>query len=87
MAYPVYHRAFTLLLKHDFAAALADYRRTLELSPRGFFTATQAVDMLAREAAGEALPRYAMPRPTRRAMMRWWSWSSASKIASPWLLL
>ena len=50
---PVYDRAFTHLLQQDFAAALADYRKTLDLSPRGYFVAAQAVDILAREAAGE----------------------------------
>ncbi len=51
--YPVYDRAFTWLLKGDSGAALADYRKTLELAPDGFFTAEQSADMLAREAAGE----------------------------------
>jgi tetratricopeptide (TPR) repeat protein len=51
--YPVYDRAFTHMLKRDFDSALADYRRTLQLAPDGFFTASQAVDMLTREAAGE----------------------------------
>jgi tetratricopeptide (TPR) repeat protein len=54
--YPIYDRAFAHLLKEDFEAALADYRKTLELSPRGFYTAAQAVDILTREATGE-LPR------------------------------
>ncbi len=51
--HPVYDRAFTHLLKRNFAAALADYRKTLELSPLGFFIAATAADMLTREAAGE----------------------------------
>ena len=51
--YPVYDRAFTHMLKGDFDSALADYRRTIELAPDGFFTAAQSVDMLTREAAGE----------------------------------
>ena len=50
---PVYDRAFTYLLEQDFPAALADYRKTLDLSPRGYFVAAQAANMLAREAAGE----------------------------------
>jgi len=51
--YPIYDRAFSHLLKQEFDLALADYRRTLELSPRGFFIARQTADMLEREAAGE----------------------------------
>jgi len=51
--YPVYDRGFARLLKHEFAAALADYRKTLELSPLGYFVAAAAADMLTREAAGE----------------------------------
>jgi tetratricopeptide (TPR) repeat protein len=54
--YPIYDRAYTHLLREDFEAALADYRKTLELSPRGFYTAAQAVDILTREATDE-LPR------------------------------
>jgi tetratricopeptide (TPR) repeat protein len=54
--HPVYDRAYAHLLKQDFAAALADYRKTLELAPRGFFTAATSADMLAREAAGEFPP-------------------------------
>jgi len=50
---PVYDRAFTHLHLNDSAAALADYRRTLELSPRGFFTAALSADILTREFAGE----------------------------------
>jgi tetratricopeptide (TPR) repeat protein len=51
--YPVYDRAFAHLFKKEFDAALGDYRRTLELAPSGFFLASTAADMLAREAAGE----------------------------------
>lgn len=51
--YPVYDRAFAHLLKHEFDAAIADYRKTLELSPLGYFVAATAADMLTREAAGE----------------------------------
>jgi tetratricopeptide (TPR) repeat protein len=51
--YPIYDRAFSHLLKQEFALALSDYRRTLELAPRGFFMARQTTDMLEREAAGE----------------------------------
>jgi tetratricopeptide (TPR) repeat protein len=51
--YPVYDRAFTYLLMKDFDSARADYRRTLKLSPRGFFTAITALDTLTREQNGE----------------------------------
>ena len=51
--YPIYDRAFTHLLKGEMDEALRDYEKTLELSPRGFYVAAQAVDMLRREAAGE----------------------------------
>ena len=51
--YPVYDRAFTHLLRQEFELALADYRRTVELAPGGFYTAETAVDTLAREAQGE----------------------------------
>jgi len=74
--YPVYDRAFTHLLRHDFDAALRDYRRTIELAPGGFFTADVALDTLMREAAGEFAPGlYAafvmlehMPRDERSAI-------------------
>ena len=51
--YPVYDRAFTHLLKQDFASALADYRKTLDLAPEGFFTAAESAEMLSREVAGQ----------------------------------
>jgi tetratricopeptide (TPR) repeat protein len=52
-AYPVYDRAFTHLLRHEFEAALRDYRRTLELAPSGFYVADTAADTLTRESEGE----------------------------------
>ena len=76
--YPVYDRAFTHLLQHDFDAALRDYRKTMQLAPGGFFTAEVAVDALTRESEGE-LPSglYAafamlehMPADERRAIVR-----------------
>lgn len=54
--YPIYDRAFAHLMKQEFDAALADYRKVLELSPEGFFVAAQAADLLSREAAGEFPP-------------------------------
>lgn len=51
--YPVYDRAFTHLLMKDFDAARKYYLRTLELSPRGFFTTITAVDTLTREQNGD----------------------------------
>jgi tetratricopeptide (TPR) repeat protein len=51
--YPVYDRAYTHLLMKDFDAALADYRRTSEMAPRGFFTTLTAVQTLSREQRGD----------------------------------
>lgn len=51
--YPVYDRAYTHLLMHDFDGARTYYRKTLELSPRGFFTAITALDTLTREQNGQ----------------------------------
>ena len=51
--YPVYDRAYTRLLMNDFDSARTYYRRTLELSPRGFFTAITALDTLTREQNGD----------------------------------
>jgi tetratricopeptide (TPR) repeat protein len=51
--YPVYDRAYTNLLMNDFDGARTYYRKTLELSPRGFFTAITALDTLTREQNGE----------------------------------
>jgi tetratricopeptide (TPR) repeat protein len=51
--YPVYDRAYTHLLMNDFDSARTYYRRTLELSPRGFFTAITALDTLTREHNGD----------------------------------
>lgn len=54
--YPVYDAAFTYLLAGNSTKAEELYARTLELSPRGFFTAMTAVDTLRRERAG-TLPK------------------------------
>jgi tetratricopeptide (TPR) repeat protein len=54
--HPVYDRATTYLWMKNFEAALADYKRTLELAPGGFFTAHVAVDTLLREQRGEFPP-------------------------------
>lgn len=51
--YPLYDVAFTYLLSGDFAKALEYYGRTVELAPRGFFTALTAVQTLERERTGE----------------------------------
>jgi len=51
--YPVYDRAYTHMLMNDCDAARRYYRRTLELSPRGFFMAFTALDTLTREQNGE----------------------------------
>jgi tetratricopeptide (TPR) repeat protein len=54
--YPIYDRAYTYLLMHDFKLAMYDYEKTMELSPRGFFTAITALDILTREQKGEFPP-------------------------------
>jgi tetratricopeptide (TPR) repeat protein len=51
--YPVYDKAFTYLLMKDAANARASYQKTVELAPRGFFTAITALDALTREERGE----------------------------------
>jgi len=51
--YPVYDMAFTYLLMKDPENARKNYRKTVELSPRGFFTAITALDTLDREAKGD----------------------------------
>lgn len=51
--YPLYDRAYTYLLMHDYEAARVDYDKTVELAPRGFFTAITALDVLKREQKGE----------------------------------
>jgi tetratricopeptide (TPR) repeat protein len=51
--YPVYDLAFTYLLMKDAENALMSYRKTVELAPRGFFTAITALDALEREAKGD----------------------------------
>ena len=48
--YPVYDMAFTYLLMTDAENARKYYRKTVELAPRGFFTAVTALDALDREA-------------------------------------
>jgi tetratricopeptide (TPR) repeat protein len=47
--YPVYDMAFTYLLMKDTENARKHYRKTVELAPRGFFTAITALDALDRE--------------------------------------
>ena len=54
--YPVYDTAYEYLLMQDFEGARVNYQKTLELSPRGFFTAITAVDTLTREQKGELPP-------------------------------
>lgn len=51
--YPEYDMAFTYLLMKDTPSARAHYQKTVELAPRGFFTAITAVDTLIREDKGE----------------------------------
>jgi tetratricopeptide (TPR) repeat protein len=54
--YPVYDLAYTQLLMGDAEAARGNYHRTVELAPRGFFTALTAVDALDREKSGDLPP-------------------------------
>jgi tetratricopeptide (TPR) repeat protein len=51
--YPVYDMAFTYLLMKETENARTYYRKTVELSPRGFFEAITAADALDREQKGE----------------------------------
>ena len=51
--YPVYDMAFTYLLMKDSEKARTYYRKTVDLSPRGFFTAITAIDTLDREKRGD----------------------------------
>jgi tetratricopeptide (TPR) repeat protein len=51
--YPVYDMAYTFLLTKDADNARKYYRKTVELAPRGFFTAITALDTLEREQKGD----------------------------------
>jgi tetratricopeptide (TPR) repeat protein len=51
--YPVYDMAFTYLLSKDAENARKYYRKTVELAPRGFFTAITALYALDREEKGD----------------------------------
>ena len=61
--YPTYDMAFTYLLMKNFDKARQFYRRTVEMSPRGFFTAITALDALDRESKGD------LPQGTYSAYM------------------
>lgn len=50
--YPVYDMAYTYMLTKDFDSARRYYAKTVELSPRGYFTAITALDTLTREKNG-----------------------------------
>jgi tetratricopeptide (TPR) repeat protein len=54
--YPIYDAAFAYLLANNAAKALAHYRRVLQMSPRGFFTAIAAADALEKEQSGKLPP-------------------------------
>jgi tetratricopeptide (TPR) repeat protein len=45
--------AYTYMLKKDFDSARRYYAKTMELSPRGYFTAITALDTLTREKNGD----------------------------------
>ena len=47
--YPVYDAAYTYLVMRDYDNARKYYKKTVEMSPRGYFTAITAVDTLNRE--------------------------------------
>lgn len=51
--YPVYDMAYTYLLMKDLDNARTYYQKTVELAPRGFFTAITALDSLRREQKGD----------------------------------
>lgn len=51
--YPIYQRAFTLLLLGETDKALACYKKVDELEPRGFYNSKHALSVVQREAAGE----------------------------------
>lgn len=51
--YPTYDTAFTYLLMKDYAKAREYYAKTVQMSPRGYFTAITALNALDREANGE----------------------------------
>ena len=51
--YPAYDMAFTYLLMRDFTKAREHYDKTVQLSPRGFFTSITALNTLNREANGD----------------------------------
>jgi tetratricopeptide (TPR) repeat protein len=51
--YPIYDMAYTFLLMKNADNARKYYRKTVELAPRGFFTAITALDTLERERKGD----------------------------------
>jgi len=51
--YPIYDMAYTFLLMKNAHNARKYYRKTVELAPRGFFTAITALDTLEREQKGD----------------------------------
>jgi tetratricopeptide (TPR) repeat protein len=54
--YPVYDMGYTYLLMKDAKNARKYYQKTVELAPRGFFTALTAADTLNREEKGDLPP-------------------------------
>ncbi len=52
-SYPIYDLAFTYLLKGDFDNALKFYKKTDDLSPKGFFTTKTALYTLQGEQSGK----------------------------------
>lgn len=51
--FPVYDLGFTYLLMQNYSEALKYYEKTVELAPKGFYTAKTAYWCLAKESEGE----------------------------------
>src|ERR1019366_8272650 len=88
--YPVYDMAFTYLLMKDTENARKYYRKTVDLSPRGFFSAITAIDTLDREKRGTCqgepiwhiCPWSGRTRP-RRAPKSCINWSNGFQYLPP----
>jgi hypothetical protein len=50
--YPVYDRVYTYMVMKDFDSDRIYYKKTLDLAPRGFFTAFTTIDAHNREKNG-----------------------------------
>ena len=79
--YPIYDIAYTYLLLNDPDRACTFYGKTVELSPRGFFTAITALDTLTREKNGR------LPVGTYAAYLSLESLDDETKLAKALRLL